>query len=173
MQTRRLHESFEGSYSSLAFSSGELSRVIASYTSRQWETHTFSDFGGEMGFLGHNFGSLYTRRSSKGSIDAGDHLISKKCLSQNFGPFDWRPGLVKFGQKNKNTPTLWASPRRTPHANQKNVFNRTKKTCRIRRGFEQLSSYSGWRVITKKTRANLLARAVVKGFNMKNWYRAS
>ena len=31
--------------------------------------------------------------------------------------------------------------------------------------FEQLSSYRGWRVITKKARANLLARAVVKGLN--------
>ena len=43
------------------------------------------------------------------------------------------------------------------------IKNRTKKTCRIRRGFEQLSSYSGWRVITKKPKANLLARAVIKG----------
>jgi len=37
----------------------------------------------------------------------------------------------------------------------------------IRRGFEQLSSYSGWRVITKKPRANLLARADVKGLKIK------
>jgi len=50
VQTRRLYESFEGSYSSLASSRGELSRVIASYTSRQWETHAFSDFGGKMFF---------------------------------------------------------------------------------------------------------------------------
>ena len=40
--------------------------------------------------------------------------------------------------------------------------NRTKKSCRIRRWFEQLSSYSGWRVITKKTSANKLAHAVVR-----------
>jgi len=76
---------------------------------------------------------------------------------------DWRPGSVKFGQKTENTPTLRARARRTPHPNQKIFLNRTKKTCCIRRGFEQLSSYSGWRVITKKARANLLARAVVKG----------
>jgi len=50
VQTRRLQESFEGSYSSLAYSSGELSRVFASYCSRQWETHAFSDFGGKWGF---------------------------------------------------------------------------------------------------------------------------
>jgi len=93
----------------------------------------------------------------------GDHLVSKKSLSQNFGPLDWRPKPVKIGQKTQNTPTLRASTRRTPQPNQKFFFNRTKKTCRIHRGFEQLSSYSGWRVITKKPRANLLARAIVKG----------
>jgi len=72
VQTRRLHESFKGSYSSLASSRGELSRVIASYCSCQWEAHAFSEFGGKMGFLGHNFGSRHARRSCKGSIDAGD-----------------------------------------------------------------------------------------------------
>jgi len=50
VQTRRLQESFEGSYSSLAYSSGELSGVIASYYSRQWKTHAFYDFGGKMIF---------------------------------------------------------------------------------------------------------------------------
>jgi len=75
-----------------------------------------------MGFLGHNFGSRHARRSRKGSIDAGDHLVFKKRLSQNFDPLNWRPGPVKVGQKNKNTPTLQASPRGTPHLNQRNVF---------------------------------------------------
>jgi len=104
VQTRRLQESFEGSYSSLAYSSGVLSRVIASYCSRQWETHAFSDFGGKMGFWGDNFGSRHARRSSKGSIDAEDYLFSTKRFSQNFGPLDWRPRLIKIGQKNENTP---------------------------------------------------------------------
>jgi len=115
-------KSFEGSYSSLAYSSGELSRVIASYCCHQWDTHAFSDFGGEMGFLGHNFGSRYARRSSKGSIDAGDQLVSKKSFSQNVCPLDWRPGPVNFDQTNENTPTLRARPRRTPHPNQKMFF---------------------------------------------------
>ena len=115
--------------------------------------------------MGHNFGSRHARRSSKSSIDAGDHLVSNKSLNQSFGPLDWRPGPVKIGQKTQNTPTLRASPRRTPYPNQTFFFNRIKKSCRIRRGFEQLSSYSGWRVITKKPRANLLARAVVKGLS--------
>ena len=35
-----------------------------------------------MGFWGHNFGARHDRRSSNGSIDAGDHLVSKKSLSQ-------------------------------------------------------------------------------------------
>jgi len=164
VQTKRFQESFEGSYSSLAYSSAALSRVIASYCSRQWETHAFSNFRGKMGFLGHNFGSGHARRSNKGSIDAGDYIVLQTSFSQNFSSLDWRPGPVKFGQKNENTPTLRARPRRTLHQNQQmSVFNRTKMTCCIRRGFEQLSSYTGWRVITKNTRANLLARAVVKG----------
>jgi len=104
VQTRRLHEPFEGSYSSLASSRGELSRVIAMYSSRQWETHALSDFGGKMGVFGHNFGYRHARRSSKGSIDAGDHLASKKSSSQNFGPLDWRPGLSKLVIKTKTPP---------------------------------------------------------------------
>ena len=78
VQTRRLHESFEASYSSLSSSSGQVSRVIASYCSRQWETHAFFDIGGKMGFLGHNLGSKHARRSRKDSIDAEDHLVSVK-----------------------------------------------------------------------------------------------
>jgi len=149
VQTRRLHESFEGLYSSLASSSGKLSRVIASYSSRQWETHAFSDFGGKMFFFSHNFGCRHARRSSKDSINVRDHLVSNKNLSQNFAPLDWRPGPVKVGQKNENVPTLRASPRRTPHPNKKMfVFNRTNKSFRICRGYEQHSSYCSWRVIT-------------------------
>jgi len=63
-----------------------------------------------MGFLGHNFGSRHARRSSKGSIDAGDRVVSKNSLRQNFGPWDWCPGPVKVGQKTENTPTLRAHP---------------------------------------------------------------
>jgi len=66
--------------------------------------------------------------------------------------------------KNQKHPTLRAAPRRTPHPNKKIIFlNRTKMIFRNRRGFEKLSSYSGWRVITKKARATMVARMVVKG----------
>jgi len=43
-------------------------------------------------------------------------------------------------------------------------LNRTTKSSRICKAFEQLSSYCGWRVITKKPRANILALVGVKGF---------
>ena len=54
-----------------------------------------------------------------GSINAGDHLVFKNSLSQNFTQWDWRPGPVKVGQKTESAPTLRASTRRTPHPNQK------------------------------------------------------
>jgi len=72
-----------------------------------------------MVFLGHTFGSLHARRSIKGSIDARDHAVSKKGLSQNFGSLDWRPGPVKISQNIKNTPILGAPPKRTTYPNKK------------------------------------------------------
>jgi len=75
-----------------------------------------------LGFLGHNLGSRHARRSHKGFIDPRDHLVSKKSLSQNFSPWDWRSGPVRLGQKTENTPTLRASSRRKPHPNRKNFF---------------------------------------------------
>jgi len=35
-----------------------------------------------MGILGHNFDSRHAIRSSKGSIDAGDYLVSKKVSAK-------------------------------------------------------------------------------------------
>jgi len=92
----------------------------------------------------------------------GDHLVFKTRLSQNVS-LDWHPGPVKVGQKTKTPPICEPLPGKSLTQIKKYFFNRTKKTCRIRRGFEQLSSYSDWRVIAKKPRANLLALAVVKG----------
>jgi len=43
-----------------------------------------------MGFWGHNFGSRHARRSIKSSIDAEDHLVSKK----KFEPKKWLIGLA-------------------------------------------------------------------------------
>jgi len=72
-------------------------------------------------------------------------------------------GLSNLVKKNETPQLCEPLPGEPLIQIKKNFFNRTKKSCRIRKGFEQLSNYSGWRVITKKTRANLLARAVVKG----------
>jgi len=125
VQTRRLQESLYlcthlGSYSSLAYSNGELPQVIVSYSSRQWETHAFSDFGGKMGFWAITLVPDMLEGQARALIDAGDCLDSKKSLNKNFGPLDWHPGPVKVGQKNKNTPILRAPPRRTPYPNKKN-----------------------------------------------------
>ena len=106
VQTRRLHESFEGSHSSLASSSAELS--LATYSSRQWETHAFSAifwFWGKMGFLGHNFGSRHARRSNKGSIDARYRLVSKNSLSQKMAHWIGVQGPSNLVKKPK-TPQL-------------------------------------------------------------------
>jgi len=106
VQTGRLHESFEGSNSSLACSRDDLSRDIASRTSCQLETHAIFGFLCTTGFLGYTFGSRHARRSIKSSIDADDHLVSKQTLIQNFGSLNCHPGPVKVGQNFKNTSTL-------------------------------------------------------------------
>jgi len=90
-------------------------------------------------------------------------------VHKKFQPKSWPIGLTSRARQNwskKRKHPHFASPSQAnPHPNKKNCFNRTKKTCCIRRGFEQHSSYSGWRVITIKPRDNLLARAVVKGWH--------
>ena len=141
-----------------------LLRVIASYCSREWETHAFFDFGGKMGFLGQNLGSRHARRSNKGSIDAGDHLVSNKKFEPKFRPIGLASRARQSWSKKTKHPQFASLSQANPSCkSKKNFFNRTKKTCRIRRRFEQLSNYNGKRVITKKTPANLLAHAVVKG----------
>ena len=76
-------------------------------------------------------------------------------------------GPSKLVKKHKTPPLCEPLPGEPLTQIKKFFFNRTKNTCRIRRGFEQLSSYSGWRVVTKKPCAILLARAVVKGRSLK------
>jgi len=110
VQIKRLHESFEGSKSSLASFNGELSQVKVNYSSHQRETRAFCDFGGKMRFLSHNFGSKYTRRSSKSSIDTGVYVVSKRSLNQNFRPLNWRPGPIRVGQTTQNTPLCGPPP---------------------------------------------------------------
>ena len=79
----------------------------------------------------------------------------------------WPMGLASRARQNwpkKQKHPQFGSPSQASQLpKSKNFFNRTRKTCRIRSGFEQLFSYSGWRVTTKKVRAHFLAREVVQG----------
>jgi len=88
VQTTRLHESFlEGSNSSRAYSRGS----FLYQKCRQWEAHALSAIFGILcttGFLAHNFGSRHARRSTKGSIDADDYLVSKTILRHKNGSLD-------------------------------------------------------------------------------------
>jgi len=109
-----------------------------------------------------------TLEFKQGLYRRGRLSIFHKKVQPKFRPIGLASKAHQSWSKKQKHPTLRARPRRTPHANQKLLFNQTKKTCCIRRGLEQLSSYSGWRVITKKARANLLARAVVKGVDRRS-----
>jgi len=61
------------------------------------------------------------------------------------GPLGRRPGPGKDGQNNAKTPLLMMFPPEKLKPKTKNFFlNFDYKTCWIHRGFEQLSSFSGW-----------------------------
>ena len=115
--TTRLHESFDGSNSSLSCPRSELSLSAHAASGRLILFLQFPDFGVKW-FFCHNSGSRHATRSFKSSIDADDRLVSKTILSQKSGSLDWRPGSVKFCQIFKNAPLLWRPPKRTPNANQ-------------------------------------------------------
>jgi len=72
---------------------------------------------------------------------------SNKTLSPKNVPMVWRPGPGKDGQNNAKTPLLVTFPQKSQTQNEKIFFYLQFKTCRIRRGFEQLSSSIAWRVI--------------------------
>jgi len=56
-----------------------------------------------MGFLGHNFGSRHATRSSQGSIDAGDYLVSKKVWAKYFVYWIGVQGPSKLVKKTKTS----------------------------------------------------------------------
>jgi len=49
-------------------------------------------------FLAHNFGSIYARKSMKGSKYADHNLVSKINLSQKYSSFGWCPGPGKLAK---------------------------------------------------------------------------
>jgi len=68
-------------------------------------------------------------------------------------------GQAKMAKITQKHPYLWHSPQEASNPKQKTFFlDVNQKTCWIGRGFEQLSSSSGWRFMAKKGRANMLVR---------------
>ena len=116
-----------------------------------------------MGFLGHNFGSRQDRRSNKGSIGRLSSFQTK--FQAKIRPIGLASRARQSWSKKRKHPHFANPSRVNPPPKSKKFFNRTKRTCCTRGGLEQLSSYSSWRVITKKARAHLLARAVGKALN--------
>ena len=92
------------SYSSLASSSAELSQATVDASGRLMHFLQFSDFGGKMGFLGHNFGYRHARRSSKGSIVAGHYLVSQKITAKISAYWIGVQGPSKWVKKTKTPP---------------------------------------------------------------------
>jgi len=75
-----------------------------------------------MGFLGHNFGSRHTRRSNKSSIDAGDHLVSKKVSAKILAHWIGVQGPSKLVKKQKTPPLCETVPGETLTQIKKFVF---------------------------------------------------
>jgi len=116
-------------------------------------------------FLVHNVGSRYARKSIKGSKDSDDSLVSKKTLSQKLAHWIGAQGRVKLAKNTQKHPHLWRPPQRTPNTKRNTFFFKvSKKTCRIRRWFEQLSSSIGWEVMTEQSQSHYCGFAVHKGF---------
>jgi len=75
-------------------------------------------------------------------------------LSPKNGPLGRRPGPGKDGQNNAKTSLLVTFPPEKLKTKTKFFFfNFDYKTCCIRKGFEQLSCFSSWRVMAKRVPA--------------------
>jgi len=150
VQTRRLHETFEGSYSSLSSSSGELSRVTVAANGRLIHFLQFSDFGAKWGFwaitLVPDMLESQARALSTREIVQFPKTVCAKILVHGIGV----QGPSNLVKKPKTPQLCEPTPGEPLTPIKKFFFNRTKKTFHIRRGFEHLSSCSGLRVIKKK-----------------------
>ena len=56
------------------------------------------ELGQKNGFLTHNFGYRYARKSIQGSIDADFDLVFNKTLSQTSGSMGWGAGPAKISK---------------------------------------------------------------------------
>jgi len=89
-------------------------------------------------------------------------------LSPKKGSLGRCPGPGKDDQNNAKTHLHVTFPPEKLKPKTKNFFfDFDYKTCWIRRGFEQLSSSSGWRFMAKKVRADIWSRMVIKGCQCK------
>ena len=78
--------------------------------------------------------------------------------------WDGTQDQAKMAKITQNYPYLWRSPQKSSNPKQKIFFfDFDYKTCCIRRGFEQLSSSSGWQVMAKRVPAPILAILERKG----------
>ena len=112
IETRRLHKSFEGLNSFLAYASGELSLVEEAVSGKLMRFLPFLDFCAKC-FFGHNSGSAHARRSFTGSKDGDDRLVSKNILIQKMAHWIGAQGHSKL-VKNSKTPPLCDAPPRAP-----------------------------------------------------------
>jgi len=76
-----------------------------------------------------------------------DHLVSKQNLSQKMAHYISAQSQLNWVKDSKTCLLCDVTKRKTPHKSNNVFFNRNYKTCWIRGGFEQLCSYSSWRVI--------------------------
>jgi len=84
-------------------------------------------------------------------------------LSPKNGPLGRRPGSGKDSQNNAEAPLLVTLPPEKLKPETKIFFfDFGYKTCWICRGFEQLSSSIGWRVIRFQSSARNVAHAGLK-----------
>ena len=88
------------------------------------------------GVFGHNDGYSHARRSIKGSIDPGDHLVSNKILSQKIAHWIGAQGQSNWSKIQKQH-TLWRPPGE-PQTQIKNNF--LIETIRLAASVEGLNS---------------------------------
>jgi len=118
VQTKRLHESFEGSNSSLAWARGELSLSAQAVSGRLMIFLQFSDFGVKCFF----WVITLVPDMLEGQYRRGRSSSFKNNFKPKNGSLDWRPGPVKVGQK--FNPPLWDLLPGEPLTQIKKIFNR-------------------------------------------------
>jgi len=144
LQTTYLHEYLEGLNSSLAQYDGELLPGVK-FTPVAFETAKILV---NVWFMSHKFSSRYAGKLLKGSKDSYSSQDSNKILSPKNVPLRRRPGPGKDGQNNAKIPLLVTFPPEKLIPKTKTIFFYLQfKTCRIRWGFEQLSSSIAWQVM--------------------------